>query len=207
MGMVETVVLREPWDVDRRLAELDLGTRDRLLRVRAIAISASADATPFHPANAAGTLAYQHGTFALRDEYVGEVWRVDRPNGVETIRNDKTKVNIVFCNVDIACHDDDNIKPKPRSRKGAGAERVCNGNLFPSLPEYAPRPLDGSVTFYLMVDENGAAELTRPVVKGGTFTHYIERIFLSDGSDLDATKIALDDGDAADGFDPQVIRK
>ena len=144
MGMVETVVLREPWDVDRRLSELGLGTRDRLLRVRAIAISASANATPFHPANAAGTLAYQHGTFALRDEFVGDAWRVDRPDGVETIRNAKTGVNVVFANVDVAC--DDNIKPKPRSRKGAGAERVCNGNLFESLPEYAPKPRNDSAT-------------------------------------------------------------
>src|SRR6267378_3995826 len=47
------------------LVELKLGPIDKLLRVRSVAISASADATPFHPANAAGTFAYQHGTFAL----------------------------------------------------------------------------------------------------------------------------------------------
>jgi hypothetical protein len=69
MKRVETVVRREPWEVGARLAELQLGPIGRLLRVRSIAISASADATPFHPANAAGTFAYQHGTFALRDEF------------------------------------------------------------------------------------------------------------------------------------------
>src|SRR5690349_11094394 len=130
MNMVEAVVRREPWEVAARLAELQL-TLDGLLRVRSIAIAASADATPFHPANAPGTFAYQHGTFALRKEFVGKVWRLERPDGVEAIVNEALKVRVVFANVDIAC--DDDIKPKPRSRKGSGAERVCMGNLFPWL--------------------------------------------------------------------------
>jgi hypothetical protein len=58
-----------------------------------------------------------------------------------------------------------------------------------------------------MVDERGAAELTRPVVKHNTFTAYIERNYLSDGSDLDRNPLALPDGDVADGFDPEVVRK
>jgi len=45
------------------------------------------------------------------------------------------------------------------------------------------------------------------VIKNGTFISYVERIYLSDGSDLDREPIALDDGDAADDFDPQVVRK
>jgi hypothetical protein len=207
MGMAETIVRREPWEVSARLAELQLGPVERLLRVRSIAISASADATPFHPANAAGTLGYQHGTFGLRDEFCkqGAPWRLDRADGVEAIINEALKTRVVFANVDVAC--DDDLKPKPRSRKGAGAERVCVGNLFASLPEYAPRQPDGWATFYLMVDERGAAELTRPVVKHNTFTAYIERNYLSDGSDLDRNPLALPDGDVADGFDPEVVRK
>lgn len=205
MSMIETIVLREPWDVDRRLAELQLGPRTRLLKVVAIAISAGADATAFHPANAAGTFSYQHGTWALRDGFVGDAWLLDRPDGVEAIRNDATKVKVVFANVDVACNDEQ--KPKPRSRKGAGAERVCVGNLFGSLPDFAPRQPEGWATYYLMVDGNGAAELTRPVIKNGTFVSYVERIYLSDGSDLDREPIALDDGDTADDFDPQVVRK
>src|SRR5580704_14295658 len=168
MSMVETVVRREPWEVAERLAQLQLGTIEQLLRVRPVAISASADATSFHPANAAGTFAYQHGTFALRKEFVGKVWRLERPDGVEAIVNEALKVRVVFANVDIAC--DDELKPKPRSRKGAGAERVCMGNLFGSLPEYAPQQPAGWATFYLMVDQYGAAELTRPVVERSTFT-------------------------------------
>jgi hypothetical protein len=206
MSRVETVVHREPWEVSARLAELQL-TIEGLLRVRSIAIAASADATPFHPANAAGTFSYHYGTFALRKEYVGKNWRVERPDGVEAIVNEKLKARVVFANVDIAC--DDELKPKPRSRKGAGAERVCMGNLFDSLPEYAPAQPEGWATFYLMVDPRGAAELTRPVVKNNTFTGWIERNYLSNGEDLDldGKRLPLDDDDISDGFDPEVVRK
>jgi hypothetical protein len=183
-------------------------TVDGLLRVRAMAVGAAADATPFHPANAAGTFSYHHGTFGLRKEFVGKIWRVERPDGVEAIINEELQVRVVFANVDVAS--DDDLKPRPRSRKGAGAERVCMGNLFGSLPEYAPaQPRDGWTTFYLMVDQRGAAELTQPVVKNNTFTAWIERIYLSNGDDLDLAgrRLPLDDGDVADDFDPEVVRK
>jgi hypothetical protein len=59
-----------------------------------------------------------------------------------------------------------------------------------------------------MVDERGAAELTRPVVKSGTFFAYIERNYLSNGDDLGReAPLPLYDDDAADGFDPEVVRK
>jgi hypothetical protein len=210
MSLVKTVIRREPWEVEARLAELKLGPVGRLLKVRSMAISAAADATPFHPANAPGTFAYHHGTFGLRDEYVRpkEEWRLDRLDGVEAIINEAAKLRVVYANVDIACNDE--LEPKPRSRKGAGAERLCMGNLFGSLPRYAPQQPDGFATFYLMVDAHGAAELTQPVVKNNTFTAYIERNYLSNGDDLDLTRerLPLDDkGDVADGFDPEVIRR
>lgn len=204
MSKAETVILKEPWDVDRRLAEFQL-RREGLLQVRKIALAAAADATPFHPANAEGTLAYQHGTFALRNEFVGDDWKIHRPNGVEAIRNEKLKLSVVFTNVDVACSDQ--FDPKPRSHKGAGAERVCQANLFPWLPSYAESPATGEATYYLMVAENGAAELTRVVVEGGTFVEYVERIYLSDGDDLELAPVAQDDEEVADNFDPQVVRK
>src|SRR6266446_2362359 len=83
------------------------------------------------------------------------IWRLDRSDGVEAIVNDALKIRVVFANVDIACNDE--LKPKPGSRKGAGAERVCVGNLFDSLPEFAPRQPDGWKTFYITVDPRGAA--------------------------------------------------
>ena len=58
--MIETQVLKDQWDVDRRLAELDL-RRDVLLNVVRVALSEGAEATPFHAANAEGTFRYQYG--------------------------------------------------------------------------------------------------------------------------------------------------
>jgi len=206
MGLVEAVIFKEPQEVSRRLAELGLN-RDLLLEVRAIALNAAADATPFHPANAPGTFAYHQGTWALRNIFVkpDQKWRPDRPNGVEAIVNDKLQIMVVFANVDVACNDE--VKPKPRSRKGSGSERACSGNLlFENLPEYAPAQA-GRAAYYLMVADNGATELTRPVVKGGTFTAWPERIYLSDGTDFDPTVFVLDDGDTVDNFDPLVVRK
>jgi len=207
MAVVETKILREDWDVDRRLDEMKL-SRAKLLEIRDIAISAASNATANHAANAAGTFAYQDGTWALRDRFAGDDWVLDRSESVESIKNEKLKIIVVFSNVDMACNESQ--KPKPRSRKGAGAERLCSGNdLFGGgLPEFAPLPMDEYATYYLMVDEDGACELTRPVLKGGTFNAYIERIYLSDGSDLQGDDLSFDDDDdVVDDFDPLVIRK
>ena len=197
--MVETVVYREPWDINRRILELGL-TVEGLHRV-------SAEATSFHPANAAGTFAYQYGTWALRSEFVGKVkvWEKDTEYGVEAIRNNSAKVKVIYANVDIACNDEQ--PPKPRSRKGAGSERACQGNLslFGSLPRYAPRQNEEGATYYFMVDEDGAAELTRPIIKGSTFSAYVERIYLPKVDDIDATRLHKDN-DPVD-IDPVVARK
>ena len=203
MDIVETQVLIEDWDVDRRLSELDLN-RAKLLEVVNVAVSASADSTPFHPANAAGTLAYQYGTWSLRDQLVGKRWQIDRSDSVEAIRNNRANVKVVYSNVDIACNKDHG--PKPRSRKGAGSERVCNGQLFDDLPQYAPTQDDKYATYFLMVDVNGAAELSRPVISSsGTYSSYIERITSSDGNNELALliRLSIDDEHVADEFDPK----
>lgn len=204
MALVKTVVLHEMDDVDLRLSELGLD-RPGLMGIVRVAIAAGADTTQFFPANASGTLAYQHGTAALREEYVGDTWSLDRSDGVEAIRSDQTKVKVIFANVDLAC--DHQEHPKPRSRKGAGAERACVGNLFPDLPRFAPQSNEGWATYYLMVDESGAAELSRPVVRSGTFVAYVERIFLSANDPMEMISRELPHSSAIDEFDPQVVRK
>lgn len=204
MDTVSTILRREAWETEPRLVELTL-TRKGLLEVRDIAVHESANATAFHAANASGTYSYHGGTWALRDRFVGADWTVDRADGVEAIRNEKLKVKVAFSNVDLACTPDH--IPKPRTKKGAGAERAIGGGLFPDLPQYAPRQTSDWQFFYLMVDSDGAAELTRPVVKGGTFVAAIERIFLSNGGDDDATKLIDNPGDAPIDFEPQIARK
>jgi hypothetical protein len=59
--------------------------------------------------------------------------------------------------------------PKPRSRKGSGSERVCQNNLFGDLPRYAREIPKDWKAYYLMVAENGAAELSHCMVKNRTF--------------------------------------
>jgi len=204
MDVVKTVVIRDLWDVDRRLSELRL-TRKGLLAARDVALHESANATPFHPANAAGTFSYHHGTWAIRDQFVGGDWKEDRVDGIEAIRNDALKIKVAFSNVDLAC--DDAHSPKPRSRKGAGAERASGCGLFADLPHYIPRQTGGYLLYYLMVDERGAAELTRPVIRGGTFVVPIERLYLSQGDEDDRAILVDDDGGPLDNFDPQIVRK
>jgi hypothetical protein len=206
MPWIETRVLKEVWDVERRLRELAL-SRAGLLVIRDVALNEAANATPNHCANAAGTFSYQHGTWALRDQFVGLGWTVDRTDGVEAIFNKELNIRVAFQNVDRAC--DDENPPAPRSEKGAGAERLCEGNgLFGQLPRFAPVPFDKCATFYLMTAPDGACELSRPVIANGAFTAYVERIYLSDGSDFGENKrLPLDSDDAVTDFDPQVIRK
>lgn len=203
--MVETQFWREPWDVSRRLSEMGLKLEPLLNVVRA-ALAAGADATPFHASNAGGTYRYQTGVWAMRDNHVGDVWSVDRENSIEAIKNESLKIKIAFSNVDVACLDERD--PKPRSKKGRGAEVACSGNLLPmNLPKYAPRQDDGWATYYLMVDGAGAAELSRPIVSGETFQAFVERIYLSDGSEFDPERIPLDDDELLQEFDPLVSRK
>lgn len=205
-AVVETKILKEEWDVNPGLLALGL-TREKLLKVAAIANHERGNAqTPYHCANAPGTFSYQHGVFALRDEFVGEAWIVDRSNGVESIWNEKLQVRVAFANVDVVCDDDQ--QPKPRSGKGAGSERACIGNLFGALPHYAPaNSIGGSATYYLMVTEDGTCELSRPIIQDDTFVAFVERIYLNDGSDPEDKGLLLADDDTVDAFDPQIARK
>lgn len=207
MSLIEAVIIKNHNDVNARLKELELD-RETLLKIRDMALNEAANTTPFHAINAHGTFSYHQGIFALRINYVkpNTNWRIDRSNGIEGIVNDKLRVRVAFSNVDIACNDYQ--KPKPRSRKGAGSEIACSGNLFEvgALPEYAPMQA-GKITYYLMVSEDGAVELTKPIVRGHTFTAWPERIYLSNGDDFNSTPISLDDSDVVDDFDPQVVRK
>ncbi|MGP4690304.1 hypothetical protein [Agrobacterium cavarae] len=203
--MIQTNVLKEEYSVETRLQELGLSLA-LLLEVRDIARAAANSATAFHTANASGTYAYLEGSWALRDRFVGADWVMDRSEGVEAIFNKKLKLRIAFSNVDLAANEFRH--PKPRSPKGAGAERVCGGNLFgDDLPSFAPIPEDGIATYYLMVDDRGAAELSRPVVQGRTFTACLERILLSGGLDTPLDKILMDTDDRADVFDPMVVAR
>ncbi|WP_025594285.1 hypothetical protein [Agrobacterium tumefaciens] len=203
--MVQTSLLKEELEVEQRLQQLQLD-RKLLLEVRDVARAAANSSTTFHTANASGTYAYIEGTWALRDRFVGPDWEMDRSEGVEAIFNKGLMLRVAFSNVDVAANHFRH--PKPRSPKGAGAERICEGNLFgDALPSYAPIEQGGVATYYMMVDERGAAELSRPVIQASTFIACIERIFLSDGLDAALDNLAPENDDRADDFDPMVIAR
>ncbi|MGK8234590.1 hypothetical protein ACLGGT_10510 [Roseovarius sp. MS2] len=175
------------------------------------------NATDLHPANAAGTFSYHHGVAAIRREYLGGVhdrrkepdWVLDRQDGIEAIRNDALEVKVSFCNVDVACGKE---HPKPRSDKGAGAERASGATLFEhagadDLKPMVRLPVGGFALFYLMVDQQGRAELTRPVIARRTFVAAVERIFLIEDGEDEATVLPIETDGIADEFEPQIVRK
>lgn len=203
--LIRTTVVKDETSVNRTLQLMDLDLK-LLLEVRDVARAAANSSTSFHTANASGTYAYIEGTWALRDRFIGPKWELDRSEGVEAIFNKERKIRVVFSNVDLAANDFRH--PKPRSPKGAGAERICGGNLFgDDLPAYASFEQDEIATYYLMVDEHGAAELSRPVVKARTFVSCVERIFLSSGLDVAIDNVVPETDDRADEFDPMVVAK
>jgi hypothetical protein len=204
MALPNTVILEEPWEIEPRLVGFGLH-KVGLLRVRDLAVGAAADVTNFFCANSAGTFSYHYGVFGLRDQFVGRLWLLDRPGGIEVIRNVKTNMLIGFMNVDIAC--DDINEPQPRSDRGAGTERACQWNLFGNLPLVAERKEGLWNFYYLMVAENGAAELSCPIVEDTKIVGFVERIYLSDGSDIEPIRRLADDDATAEQFDPQVTRK
>lgn len=205
---IESALLQDPGDIDRRLTELGLA-KEGLVRAVHVSRAERNNATGLHPANAAGTFSYHHGVAAIRREYVGKDWEIDRSDGIEAIRNDALRIKVSFCNVDEACGRD---HPKPRSEKGAGAERASGPTLFEhygagKLKAHAPKPVDAPALFYLMVDQQGRAELTRPVIARRTFVAAVERIFLIEEGEDEDTILPLDSDVIADDFEPQILRK
>ncbi|MEB4590133.1 hypothetical protein VSS37_03990 [Candidatus Thiothrix sp. Deng01] len=131
---------------------------------------------------------------------------------MESIVNEARALRVIFQNVDTACSE--LHKPQPRSKKGAGSERVCQGNAQwldgLELPVPVLDSASGYATYYLMLAQDGAVELSRPVVRKGKFDAYIERLFLLSGDDpLDSGSF---DGQSTEtggqwDIEPEVTRK
>ena len=116
----------------------------------------------------------------------------------------------MFQNVDVACSKV--TDPKPRSEKGAEAERECQGNLFEfygiAVPEKVRNDKTSRAVHFIMVDERGAVEVSRPVLEGGKFIQFIQRLFVSDGSELEQIKITGSDiSEPIDDFDIAISRR
>ena len=207
MQFTETVIRQDPWDVEPRLKELGL-TASGLCRVRDVAQMARSNMTANHANNAPGTYAYQDGTWCLRDEFIGELWKKETPGGVQAIVNYLAKARIAFANVDRAC--DVNHNPVSISSKGSGAERLCETNLFERLPTFTREQAgSGFQLFYCMVDADGRVELSRPTIVGRAFGPCVERNFIALGGDDDTgTRISITPlDDTAVDLTPIITRK
>ncbi|KAA9010704.1 hypothetical protein F3S47_01955 [Histidinibacterium aquaticum] len=202
MESLHTRTIRDADEGDARLSELNL-ERDRLIAAAQHALAAASTASPLHPSNAAGMLSYLDGVKGLRLENGDDEWRVFRREGVEGICNDELKVRVLFANVFEACGTDD---PQARSKKGAGSERVASGDMFEAagvdLPVSVVKFHGEYRTYYLMVDPDGAVELSLPVVKNGRFLRCVERIFLLEGGVHD---VDLDDDIPSEDADLDVV--
>lgn len=194
-------IISDQIPVDERLFELGI-VRDQLIAVADVARRWAEDASPLMPLNAPGTLAYIHGVNELRDQILDGNWQVDRFCGVEAIVNRALNLRIGYQNVDRAC--DTVFAPLPRSAKGAAAELLNGPTLFEHYG-IETGPLtgvaeDGVRTFYVMVGEDGSVELSQPVISGGVFKAFIERIFIRGtgpdwGAEIDTDTSPIQDFD------------
>lgn len=166
-----------------RLKKLQLDM-SRLLKVIDRIRTASSLVTKNSTSNAPGMKAYLEGPEALRDEFIGDDWEYTNDDNLEGIFNKSLNLKILFQNVDIACVQ--GIDPTARSPKGAASLRACLGNRAKHklpLSKYMDMPPpqeleDLSQVYYLMVDQEGSAELSQPTIRAKQFDQFIERIFL-----------------------------
>lgn len=207
---VEETIIDNPEEVRLFLEKMNI-TIDGVLFVRDAARVHLLDTSPLMALNAPGTLAYHYGVLETRVQFMGDHWEISRSGGFEAIFNPEKKIKLGYQTVDVACAKA--IGPKPRTEKGAGSERECEGNLFDYSGVFAPKlvqkPKGAISVFYIMVDERGAVEVSQPVIEDGKFVGFVVRAFVSDGSDLHEQEITpVGDLEAPiDDFDVPVISR
>ncbi|OJT99173.1 MAG: hypothetical protein BGN83_18210 [Rhizobium sp. 63-7] len=203
-------MIADPSEVAQYVEDLNLSVPG-LLAVRDAAYAQRNDASPLMAINAPGSLAYHYGVLEIRQQFLGEFWQIDRIAGIEGISHTSRNMKLAFQNVDEACSKI--FDPKPCSDKGAGAERECEGNLFEASGVSAPKMVRitkvHKASYYVMVDEKGAVELSRPVIENGRYSGFIERVFISDGSDIGGLKLDIDGGapPPINDFDVTIARR
>jgi hypothetical protein len=129
--MLATKLYTKEYDVDARLASFGI-TRAELVDVLKLILSARSDAIHVDPLSAPGQFSFIYGTRHIRLLLCPKGWVIDRKENIESVRNDKLKISIVFQNVDQAC--DPMHSPKALHSKGSASTRLVDqgqGSLFP----------------------------------------------------------------------------
>lgn len=179
---------------ETRLQELGLDLR-ALLEVIAKTTAERNRVTANHPRGSLGFFTYAEGNRFLRDVLiVGGAWLKDESLHLEGIRSANGQIRVLFQNVHRSC--DIAINPRAISEKKNGSVTVCQTNKaeFDQLQlalnnpneSYLQRiaPINGQQVYYLMMDLDGAVELSKPVITDGKFSNFLERIFITEGDQV-----------------------
>ena len=216
-----TAIIRsDAWDIDRRLAELDL-TRGLLIDVVEACVAGLGGCTENDPPNAPGYESYRHGTRRARELLRGDGWAKDDSGNFCSVVNHKRRFRLVVMNSDDGAGLPDRV-PQNRCKKGPNSERAATVNqasLFAPedmplpLPEGQPFGLHGYTTWHLCVFISGEtvrAELSLlNEFQGGYFTGLFEKIIVLGDGDWKPANV-FDDPDEDDGapeFAVEVKRK
>jgi len=187
-------VLKIEHQVKNRLLALDL-KKDQISAIAKRAIGQKLNATSNHPVNAPGTLAYLEGVRAMRDTIIDGVnWVKLVENGMEYIENSNQKIRLLYQNVDHACnlHHD----PQPITKRAGSAKcKAVSSNQVDIFGFESTTPN----VWILCVSENKGkvnAEVSMPseIMANGSFSRFIERIFVLQNYDLETGQSDVDYG-------------
>ena len=210
----ESVVRKEAWDVDARLAELGNGiTRQVLKDVVFRATAAYAACTPHHPRNFAPISRWGNGTAALRDLLVPFSWTCADRNGQPLTVNPSGTLAITLSSADEHTGQDGEIQPRTSIKGSVTVEAVeRNGFLFADMEADAEAKARAEAefvksTWFLLMYTNLVtgqvqAELSHPTQTDDErrVIKWSERLLL-DPTDFDVTPLTNtgyegpDDGD------------
>jgi hypothetical protein len=132
----EPVIWSEPWDVDKRLAELGKGlTRPLLAEVVARATAAYMACTPFHPRNFAPISRWGNGVAAIRERLVPFAWTLADRDGQPLIVNPGETLAITISGADKQTgKNTDDLQPRTPTKGTITVDAVeRNGFLFAEM--------------------------------------------------------------------------
>lgn len=195
-------ILKVEHEVKNRLAKLDL-EMNQIAEIATRAISKKSNATLNHPLNAPGTFSYHEGVNSMREIVVdGIKWKRLVENGIEYIDNPIKNIRVIFQNVDYACNSSHD--PQPTSKRGGSAKRDA---ISSNQLDLFGRELTPTNVWVICVSENKGiinAEISMPtkISKNGSFSQFVERIFVLQNHRVDDLKDNLTDNE--DNYDDDI---
>jgi hypothetical protein len=213
--MAVPVVHDETYDVDRRLAELDL-KRDVLIDALRQGEFQRRNASPLDPPISIGITAWGRTTRALREGLVPLGWTPNDRFNLSTVLSPNGRVAIAVASGDEDTGDTSpEAQPRTRYRRGATYKRALERNeqleMFPETNSERDPLANATVTWILLrysTDNAVFAELSRPLRlgDGDRITEWAERIVLGE-IELEKTVRVDSDETPVDRPDVTVKRK